>query len=205
MLSIKSRITQESTSTPGVSFTVRTLNKIQRAERDLPIAEQAFEFGLVSEEYFSLLPKGWTERESARKRVAKLSVDQPDSAELAAAKEELRVIEASVVDTPEAEKRRRFLDYRAGLLRDLYIKPAAIQAALVSVAGLEIDGVPATPETLLDHTGADYDALIEEIYQSCESAAGLSADQQKNSQSPTISSAPAAGDLTDSGATSAGG
>jgi len=189
---------------PGVKFTVRTLNKIQRAKRDYPVAEKVIEYSELADEYFALLPKGWAEVQAARVKLAKLraaSEDERDDAEIALAAEAVRVIEASIVDTPKSQTRRNVVDLQAQMVRDEHFKPAAIRASLVKIDGLEIDGKPATAELLLASTGADYDELIDEIYLACEAAAGLSADQQKNSQSLTTSTEPVVGDPTASSVT----
>jgi hypothetical protein len=215
MISIESKIVTESTVKAGVTFTVKTLNSTGRARRDFPIAEHLAEYSFLIEEYRSLFPKGWTELQQAKLKVASLSVDleNPDiaddaratkEAELAQAKEALRVTGASVADTPENEKRRRIVDFKAGLIRSQYMVPAYVRAGLVSITGLEIDGKPATADSLLESTGADYDALIEEIYAACEQASGLTGDQRKNSESPTTSSAQVVTEATTSSVTSAG-
>jgi len=54
MFSIKSRTVVESTNCPGVTFTVRRLNKIQRSARDLPVMEARMRYTEISERYFEL-------------------------------------------------------------------------------------------------------------------------------------------------------
>jgi hypothetical protein len=156
MLSIQSKTTAESAVCPGVKFTVRRLNKIQRSARDLPVMEPRMRYTEISERYFEL--KGLKE------------------------------------PTPETEREARMIDYEAGLIINEHLKPASIRAALVSIEGLEIDGKPATADSLLADGSPDTDGLIDEIYAACEIASGLSGTQQKNLQSPSTSVEPADGE-----------
>lgn len=165
MLSIQSKTTIESESCPGVTFTVRRLNKIQRSVRDLPVMEPRMRYTEISERYFEL--KGRKEQ------------------------------------TPETLRETKMLDYEAGLVINEHLKPASIRAALVSIEGLEIDGKPATVDSLLADGSPDTDALIDEIYQACEIAAGLTGTQQKNSPSPSTSVEPVDGGISGSTATPA--
>jgi hypothetical protein len=165
MISLKSKNTIASKAIPGVSFTVRTLNKIQRARRDLPVMATRQHLAGLIREYSPLQ-------------------DTPDR-------------------TPAQSARLDLIEAEYSWLQDQEIYPSVIRAGLVSVDGLEIDGQPATADSLIESTGADYDLLIEEIYQACASAAGLTATETKNSQSATTSTAPVEADPTVSSAMSA--
>lgn len=89
------------------------------------------------------------------------------------------------------EKTALDIDLEAGRLLDIHIKPAVIRSGLLSISGLSLDGQEATIAAITDHAP---DALIDEIYVACELASGLTADQQKNSQSPSDSLGLAAGE-----------
>lgn len=149
MISLKSKSTLESKSTPGVSFTVRTLNKIQRAKRDLLIIETRQQMSALVREYGPLA-----------------ELETP---------------------TPEQAKRKALIDVEYTWLEDRDLKPALLRAGIVSVEGMEIDGKAVTVDALIESAGADYDALIDEMYTACEAASGLSATETKNSSSDTTS------------------
>ncbi len=152
MISLQSKTTHESKSVPGVTFTVRALNKIQRAKRDLPVAEARQRLAMLISEYAPLA-----------------KIDEADR-------------------TEAQSMRMREIDFEFSLIDHRDIMPAEIRAGLVSIEGLEIDGKPATVESLIEGAGADMDDLIEEIAVACKAASGLSAAETKNSESATTSS-----------------
>lgn len=88
------------------------------------------------------------------------------------------------------------LNVESELLRRRDIHPAAIRAALVSVEGVtDDDGQPVdTAEKLLGQATPELDGLLAEIYQACESASGLDAEETKNLPSPTTTDEQATGD-----------
>lgn len=167
MISLKSKTTIESKSVPGVSFTVRTLNRIQRAKRDLPVMATRQHLSGLIREYGPLFETPAADR------------------------------------TPAQTQRIALIDAEYSWLQDQEIYPSVIRAGLVSVDGLEIDDKPATADSLIEATGADYDELIEEIYKACSDAAGLTPTETKNLPSDTTSIAPVETDPTTSSATSA--
>lgn len=210
MLSIQSRISHESKAVPGVTFVVRTMNKIQRARRDFPIAEKVFEFEEALQEWRSLLPKGFWEVNGLRLKIAALNgriaagEDVP-ATELAEAEEALSVAResADAGDTPAAQRSRALADQRAALIRDEHMKPAVIRAGLVSIEGAQVNGEPVTVASLIA-SSADFDELLDEIYEACEQASGLTVKQQKNLQSDTTSTGQVATNPTNSSAIPAG-
>ena len=139
--------TIESAARPGVTFVVRRLNKIQRAQRDAKLID-------------------------ARARIA-------------ATYERMRPMfnDDSTVK-PERLEEFQKLDNEVGMamVTDLY--PAYLRAGLLSISGYEIAGKPATIESLLSD---GEDALLDEIYAACVANGGLTAEQEKNSQSPSTS------------------
>lgn len=167
MISIKSKTVIESKAVPGVTYTVRTLNKIQRAKRDLLVMATRQRLSALVREYAPL---------------NEIPEDQR---------------------TPEQTARMQAIDVEFSWLQDSEIKPSEIRGGLVSIEGLEIDGKPASADSLIESAGADYDELITEIADACRSAAGLSAAETKNSQSATTSDAPEPTEATNSSATSA--
>ncbi len=193
MISLKSRTTLDAKTTgfEGVKFTIRTLNKIQRAARDLPIAQHSVEYWRMVADANALLPKNYQDLRNAAIKVTGLQQDKEnglpvEDSILAMASKEFERLNAE--DAPETRHSREALNYRANLIFDQYIKPATIRAGLISLEGLEIEGKPATPELLLTATSDACDGLIDEIYAACDKASGLSGETQKNSESPTTSS-----------------
>jgi hypothetical protein len=73
------------------------------------------------------------------------------------------------------------------------INPKWLKWGLKSIEGLDIDGVPATPETLLSDGPP---ALFMEIVSEIKRVAQLSGDEEKNSASPTTSGEPTGGGTT---------
>lgn len=169
MISIKSKNVIESKAVPGVRFTVRTLNKIQRAARDFPIASARAHIADLLEEYFAIKATPEADR------------------------------------TPGQVERLNAIDYREySAVYDAQIVPANLRAGIVSIEGLEIDGAPATAQSLIDSGGADYDALITEMNDACEAASRLTPTETKNSQSDTTSTGQVETDPTTSPVASAG-
>lgn len=137
--------TIESTARPGVTFVVRRLNKIQRAQRDAKLID-------------------------VRARIASTY-------------ERMRPMfnDDSTVK-PERLDEFQKLDNEVGMamVTDLY--PAYVRAGLLSISGYEIAGKPATIDSLLSD---GEDALLDEIYAACVANGGLTAEQEKNLQSPS--------------------
>lgn len=156
MYSFASKKTHESTSCPGVKFTVRVLNEIQRARRDLALIDTRARINELRDKWSGLMP--------APKPGAKPE-DAPDDL------------------GPHALEIVR-LSEEAGMIERSVLLPAYIRASLISIEGLEIDGAAATVDTLIE---SGRDALLGEIYQACAEAAGLGADETKNSPSPGTS------------------
>jgi hypothetical protein len=142
MFTFASKVEYPSQSCEGVKFTVRVLNKIQRAQRDLELI--------------------------------------PHQAETTRIFERMKAIE----DPKSIEYLE--LDARYGVLINLHFKPAYIRAGLISVEGFE--GI----ETAADLIDRGPDSLIDEVYEKCYLASGLTTEQQKNSSSASDSVAPVA-------------
>ncbi len=103
-------------------------------------------------------------------------------AELAKIDEALLNPPDTTVETIKSGKETEYtvLDHEANLIVAKDLQPAYIKAGLLSITGYEVDGKAATIDAVL--TGPN-DALLDEIYERCVEASGLSADARKNSQS----------------------
>ena len=98
--------------------------------------------------------------------------------------------EWQMIPKPDAggnDPRLTALNYEASLLTDRDITPAVLRAGIASIEG--IDGV-STVDALLADASPELDVLIAEMFDACEAASGLTGEQQKNSESPTTSTAP---------------
>jgi hypothetical protein len=143
MFTFESKITHDSAAFPGVKFTIRRLNQIQRAKRDLEIATKASRLTELSEKW----------RASTKDTKAEESI------------------------TPEQSR----------LLGDIQNEHAAtampiiIRHGFLSMEGFEINGDSPTVEQIIE---SGPEQLVQEIFDACVAAAGLSEEQQKNSQSP---------------------
>ena len=180
MLSLNSTISRESKAHPGVRFTVRRLNHLQRAKRTFGVLQHASRIQELLVEYRQVL-------EAAGIRARPFEEEQAETERRQAAN-----------NLPRAAA----LDSEIGQLLDAHIKPAAIQAGLLSIDGFHVDGKAATPEQVLEFAPPD---LLEEIFLACETASGLNGEEQKNSQSPGLSPGPEAGNSKPTTARSANG
>jgi len=155
MHSLKSKFTEASKKYPGVTFTVRNLNAMRRAERDAAIASHRLEYSrLIAEratQWKALAGEDGT-IEERNARVNALPVDK-----------RLAILE---------------MDEKAQHIYERFMLPNAIRAGFISVEGLELDGV-ATPSVDDLLSGAP-DDLIEEIYTACVRGSGLTEDEAKN-------------------------
>lgn len=179
-MNFKAKQTFDSKTCEGVRFTVRMLNVIQRAKRDMEIAEERIQFGALVQHVRAASESDALQKESAAliKHLSdKLGEKHDDTTEAA------RILTAYQQISEPAESRSA--DYRAGLILDMTMKPAAIQAGLVSIEGLHDDeAVIKTAEDLIDRGPSE---LIHEIWLRCEELAGMSPGDQKNSLSPGTS------------------
>jgi hypothetical protein len=156
-MNIESKIMHESKAAPGVRFTVKRLNVMERAARDFVIAEEKIKYSRLLAEQRSLLARecpGFAAEEDAGKRRAMIeAMSESASAELTE------------------------LQFRASLIFERTVRPGVIGAGLVSIEGLSADGVPVTVQNF---AACATDELLIEVYEACEAAAGLSDEQRKN-------------------------
>ncbi len=80
------------------------------------------------------------------------------------------------------------------------VDPQWLLWGLKKIEGLEIDDVPATPESLIDDGPP---LLFDEIVDEIKKTAQLNGEEEKNSASPTTSGEPAVGTTTDTTVASA--
>lgn len=158
----------ESTSSPGVFFTIRHLNQIQRAKRDMPILKERAEYTQAVQSQQAVLESIW----GSVKRATFEDGEAGDKA-FAAARNELYVAAPAEVKA----KADLFYEQQDGIFRSV-ILPATIRAALVQIEGLLIDGKQIL--TVDDFLEQAPDTLIDEVWRLCSEASGLTADQQKN-------------------------
>ena len=154
MHSLKSTFNEKSTKYPGVTFTVRNLNAMQRAVRDAQIAAERLEYTRIVTEramQFKALAgeDGTVEQQNAR------------------------------VNSLPVEKRIALwdMDERAKHIYDGTIVPNAVRFGLVSVDGLDMDGATADADAVLNSAPDD---LIEEIYTACVRGSSLTEGEAKN-------------------------
>lgn len=152
---LKSKITHESKVEPGAKFTVRALNYIQRARRDSGVSKQRLEYSRM------LGQLG---------RMQKENLGEGDYESRKAKFDALPETVRQQMDTLSFES--------ANILHE-HLIPSALRAGLISIDGLVIEGASVkTVEELLESAP---DELLDEIYQACEKAAGLTAEERKNS------------------------
>jgi hypothetical protein len=178
MLTIEPQTTIQSTAVPGVTYTVRNLNRIQRASREFSLMEARYRIGEIYSEFRALADE--------------LKMD-PENVSIL----EIRLNSSA---TPPQKKRAALLEAELQILLNRDIKPATIHAGLISIEGVQLGDKPADTESILSGD-PKADALLDEIFAACEDSAGLLEKQRKNSASPAISSEPAAGDPAESSPT----
>lgn len=211
MISIAPQETKQSTTCEGVSFVIRKLSSIQRSVRDLPIFEHILKAQELTKRFWELTG----EREKLEKaspawplilRITDLEkredLNESEVGDLVSLRHRL----AEIADEPALVSIRaqaKAVDFEFSLIQAAYLVPAAIRAGLVSIAGVEIAGVAATPESIATNATPELNDLVREIYVECEFGAGLLPVQRKNSQSPIISNEPGTGEKNSSTAATA--
>ena len=159
-MKLSSTVVYTSEIDPDVKFTVRVLNHIQRASRDLGISAHLAAYADNERKRLSLL-----------REIVGTETDPKKQTELIRASDKGAELGRAVVDSD--------------LIYEAHIQPAEIRAGLVKVEGLEIDGC-ATP-TVDQVIAWAPDNLLREIARRCNENAGLGAEQQKNLESPGTS------------------
>lgn len=139
----------------SVHFTIRALNTIQRAKRDLSLLTEKAKMRDLITKRNEILEKIYGPETDEAKR-AELYKNAP----------------------PEAVAENNRMYEEAETIGGTTIIPATIRAGLVKVEGLTIDGVPIVDaEAFIDNAP---DALIDEAYKLCSEASALDSDARKN-------------------------
>jgi hypothetical protein len=158
-----STVTVESKKLDGVSFVVRRLSAVERANRDLLILDPQIRL---------------TEINERMKLIRAPYQDETDA--------EGKPIEGTAREAPlEVLLELTKLDREAGCLINAHSKPATIRAGFVSAKGLTYDGKEATADLILANGP---DVLIDEIWIAIDEHSGLTPDQKKASESSGTSS-----------------
>jgi hypothetical protein len=163
MLSFKPTYTIPSSIQTGVSFTVKRLSAIDRANRELENAD-AFDALAQIQRDHSRLPKAVVIKEFREGNEVEIDT-YPN-------------------DTPEESDRRAALNTRFKRLLNAKIYPIVFESALQAVSGFE------SVEAFIS---AASDELLSEAYICCEAASRLTAEQLGNLESPGTSSEAVAG------------
>jgi len=152
-MKLTSTVTYTSETHPDVTFTVRVLNLIQRAKRDLGIADHLTAYAENEQKREAILRDICGEEKDPAKRTT--------------------LVQAS---SRAAELAKVHVD--SNMIYEAHIQPAEIRSGLVKVQGLEIDDCAApTVEQVIAWAPDD---LLREIAKRCNENAGMTADQQKN-------------------------
>lgn len=193
-MNFNSKTTHESASCPGVRFTIRNLNEIQRTERDLSLLDAR---ARLSELYarFEKLPNP-----DLRILTIKGKAIDEKREETEAEKVEIAAIEDAPAVSSQRIARAR-INAEISLVVDGELKPAYIRAGLISIEGFEVDEAAQTKaEAVIENAPDD---LLNEVYAACFLASGLGADREKNSQSPGTPQAAESGQTNSTIATDA--
>jgi hypothetical protein len=176
-MQLTSRKTIYSKAIEGVRFSVRRLNRVQRARRDRSIAEQREQYFAASNAYFEAMKKAGFEIGPDGRWARKEGAPEP---------------------TLEMSNEIRSFGDQATMYFDEFIVPASIRAGLISIENLACNGESITTADQLLDCESNADDLIHEVYLACEGGAGLSDEERKNSQSLTTSGAQVEGEISDS-------
>jgi hypothetical protein len=175
-MNYSSIITKES-QLPGVRFRFRRLTEGVRLRIRMQLAETLAKLREIE-----------AEREELFERI---------SARLNRSAEEITVAEL----TPRERAEMDMLADRIELLNEAYVRPAYVEACLLEVEGLEIDGQAVTPENLRECGPPE---LYREIAGAIMSEAGLTDAERGNSVSPSTLPAVEGGQTQDINAGDAG-
>jgi hypothetical protein len=184
-MNITSELQETSKLYPDISYRIRRLNMLQRADIDMQTLALRQRQREIQLDYPAFTDRERELRDQLALAYRKLRALPADEAGPAITEIE-EITQATREAAPEgAEKRRALLDMEFELVA-VQLKPYFIRAALVSVDGLTIDDKPVP---LAGFVEASPPELADEVYQSIEAHMRLSGDQAKNSPSPSTSGA----------------
>jgi hypothetical protein len=183
----KSEITRRSVTVPGLSFTVRSLNYIDRAARDAATIEDRARMDRLRTESAELLDgRSKPLPEGADKHPEGVALTDQIKGEIAERVRALKIASLAPADREEIAA----IEERWAQIRASRIIPAVIRAGFVSLkAG---DEEIQSADALLS-AGAGADALLLEIYLACCDQSGATEEERKNSESPSTSQPAAEG------------
>lgn len=164
-MNFKSEETYESTSIPGVSYTLRLIGPPKRAELQLAERKTKDRISEIREEWMKLKKESDTLiRELGLKEDGEpIIVKEPEKA------------------TPEIKKlveQTTALATEFNLLQMVHIKPMWVRAGLKNIKGLTVNDAPITADTLCEFGP---DILFDEIFNKIDETAILDPEKLKNS------------------------
>lgn len=189
-----SRVTVQSTTCPGVSFEIRKMTEKRRVSREISIADLRVKVQEQSQQLSELVERTSPAdllspaEVSIETHWAKVASDTPE-AEPPEALTLVRALKAERLKNRELRgalpeiKPGEVAHANAAFDNTLHAEwyPAWITWGLHSIAGLDIDGAPATADSLIESGPPE---LVTEIFTAIQEASGLSAAKEKNSPPP---------------------
>lgn len=205
----RSKSTHNSKTIPGVRFTIRHLNKLQRDRRDMQIHEHVIRWGELHMKALHL-QKPYLKKERPKDvkplleqlhdKIGQVWSEQDHESLVIAHQGLLDTENASIPEMPD-DVAMQIGDLKVQLdrIESMHFQPATLTAALISIEEQQdgewvpylIDGEKATAEVLIE-SGAD--ALKDEISSIVDSFAAMSPKDAENFLLQLDSPAPAAGD-----------
>lgn len=184
-MNITTELQETSRLYPDVSFRIRRLSMPQRTLIDMETLALRQRQREIQLDYPAFTDAERDLREQLALAYRKLRALPADQAQPAI--DEIEEIgKALRAAAPEgAERARALLDLEFELVSQ-QMKPYFVRAALTAIAGLTVDGQPIEPGDFVEAAPPD---LVDEVFQSIEAQMRLSADQAKNSPSPSTSGA----------------
>lgn len=166
-MNLKGKVRTESKVMPGVWLTVKILNKVQHAKRELGILEQRAKY-----------TRAIQDREALVNRMCATVKREAFTGEDAESRYEKARDEAFLAGPAGDRERAIALRAEYEAIGDAVLLPAIIKAALVQIEAFHV-GPEAiiTVEQFLENAP---DALLDEALTMCNEASGLTVDQQKN-------------------------
>lgn len=178
--------TFDSTSFPGVKFTLRKWSVGRRKQYHAALSEPLHRLRLIQDELNDLYALEKAAQERANIAPCTCSHGEHEGP----CQTPGCTCKMGVLEPAQLNQAQKLLSDRMELIVD-EIQPARIRWAVASIEGIEVDGEPLTVDRLIengpDELSAEIDAKIEEMLFPRE-------PEVKNSSSPTTSTAPAAGE-----------
>jgi hypothetical protein len=168
-IQLKSKTRVESVALPGAAFTVRRMSHLRLAGIDIATLDAQKRLTRITREWMLIMGDSakLATRELIAERLGKLTPDELD--------------------------RIGDIDREHAAITAHEIWPARIKAGIISIEGIigEDGAALDTPDKLLAAATPELNGLIEEMFQACEKASGLDAEETKNLPLPTTGTEPA--------------